>query len=143
MAIDPASLQEVLALAQVCEDLARAALKVAQDQLRAKQISQSEFDQAFGDYGLAMQKARDMYYQASHDLAHSVAQGADCKALAAQTKALGESLGRLQKVEHVLAISFGVVTLVASIATAVGAPSEHTLAGAANAANSLKTAIGF
>jgi hypothetical protein len=143
MAIDPTSLQEVLALAQTCEGLARAALQVAQDQLRTKQISQAEFDQAFGDYGVAMQKARDMYYQASHNLAATVAQSADCKTLAAQTKALGESLAHVQKVEHVLAISFGVVTLVSSIATAVGAPTKATLEGAASAAEALKSAIGI
>jgi hypothetical protein len=141
MAIDPASLQEVLALAQTCEDLARAALKVAQDHLRAKQISQSEFDQAFGDYGVAMQKARDMYYQASHGLAQSVAQGADCKTLAAEAKTLGEALSHIQKVEHVLTISFGVVTLVASIATAVGTPGKATLEAALDAALTLKTAV--
>jgi hypothetical protein len=141
MAIDPNTLQDVLALAQTCEDLARAALKVAQDQLRAKQITQAEFDQAFGDYGVAMQKARDMYYQASHNLAATVAQSADCKTLAAQTKALNDALAHLTKVERVLTISFGVVTLVASIATAVGAPTKAALEGAATAADSLKSAI--
>ena len=141
MAIDPAALQEVLALAQTCEDLARAALRVAQDQLRVKQITQSEFDQAFGDYGVAMQKARDMYYQASHNLAFSVAQSADCKTLAVQAKALGDALAHVQTLEHVLTISFGVVTLVALIATAVGSPSNAALEGAVNAAAALKTTI--
>lgn len=143
MAIDPDSLQEVLALAQTCENLARAALRVAQDQLRAKQITQAEFDQAFGDYGVAMQKARDMYYQASHDLAATVAQSADCKALAAQTHALGEALAHVQKIDHVLTISFGVVTLVSTIATAVGAPTTGALEGAAKAAEALRSAIGL
>lgn len=142
MAIDPGNLQEVLALAQTCETLARAALKIAQDQLRAKQIAQAEFDQAFGDYGMAMQKARDMYYQASHNLAATVAQSADCKTLAAQTQALSDSLARVQKIDHVLTISFGVVTLVSTIATAVGAPTQAALAGAATAAATLKSAIG-
>jgi hypothetical protein len=141
MAIDPDSLQEVLALAQTCENLARAALKVAQDQLRAKQIAQAEFDQAFGDYGVAMQKARDMYYQASHNLAATVAQSADCKTLAAQTQALSEALAHVQKLDHILTISFGVVTLVSTIAAAVGAPTTAALEGAVKAAEALKSAI--
>ena len=73
MAIDPDSLKEVFQLTQLCEDVARAALGIAQDQLRTKLITQEVFDQAFQDYGLAMQKARDMYYQASHSLAQQIA----------------------------------------------------------------------
>ena len=143
MAIDPSNLQEVLALAQTCETLARAALKVAQDQLRAKQIAQDEFDQAFGDYGVAMQKARDMYYQASHNLASTVAGSADCKTLATQTQALSDALAHVQKVDHILTVTFGVVTLVSTIAAAVGAPTTAALEGAGNAALSLKSAIGL
>src|ERR1700733_5944455 len=112
MAIDPTALQDVLQLAQTCEDLARGALGVAQAQLRAQLIPQGDFDQAFGDYGVAMQRARDMYYQSSHNLAQQIAQSAYIKAFTAHTQALNQSLAHLQKVDHVLALSFGVVTLV-------------------------------
>jgi hypothetical protein len=139
MAIDPTALQDVLQLAQTCEDLARGALGVAQAQLRAQLIPQGDFDQAFGDYGVAMQRARDMYYQASHNLAQQIAQSADIKALTAQTQALNQSIVHLQKIDHVLALSFGVVTLVAAITTAIVTPGTTTLEGAYNAATALKT----
>ncbi len=141
MAIDTDLLAEVLQLAQACEDVARAALGIAQDQLRTKLITQDVFDQAYQDYGLAMQKARDMYYQASHNLAQQIIHAADLKTLADQTAELKSALSRLTRTEHVLAISFGVVTLAASIATAVTAPSETALRGAVSAGMALKTAI--
>lgn len=141
MATDTDSLTEVLLLAQLCEDVARAALNVAQGQLRAKTIAQEVFDQAFQDYGLAMQKARDMYYQASHGLARQITSSADLKTLTDQTAELKRSLANLQKVEHVLTISFGVVTLVAAVATAVITPSSAALQQALGAATTLKQAI--
>lgn len=141
MANDTDSLTEVLQLAQLCEDLARAALAVSQGQLRAKVIAQDAFDRAFQDYGLAMQKARDMYYQASHGLAQQIIHSSDLKTLTVETTALKASLANLQRTEHVLTVSFGVVTVVAAIATAVITPSSTTLQGALAAANTLKQAI--
>jgi len=141
MAIDPDSLTEVLQLAQICEDVARAALGIAQDQLRTKLITQEVFDQAFQDYGLAMQKARDMYYQASHSLAQQIIHSAGLKTLTGQTAELKAALSRLTRTEHILTISFGVVTLTATIATAVIAPSEPALQAAVTASMTLKTAI--
>jgi len=141
MAIDTDLLTEVFQLAQACEDVARAALGIAQDQLRTKLITQDVFDQAYQDYGLAMQKARDMYYQASHSLAQQIIQAADLKTLAVQTAELKAALSRLTKTEHVLAISFGVVTLAATIATAVTAPSGPALSAALAAGMTLKNAI--
>src|SRR3954468_22484302 len=101
MAIETDSLTGVFQLAQVCEDVARAALGIAQDQLRTKLITQDVFDQAFQDYGLAMQRARDMYYQASHSLAQQIIHAADLKALTDQTLELKAALARLIKTEHV------------------------------------------
>ena len=141
MTIDPDMLNLVLTLGQACEDLARAALTVAQQQRRAGAISQDDFDQAFQDYGVSMQKARDMYYQASHDLAQQVAASADLKTLADQTTQLKNAVASLQKTEHMLSISFGVVTLVAAVATAALAPSPATIGAAASAAGSLGTTI--
>jgi hypothetical protein len=141
MANETDSLTEVLLLAQLCEDVARAALTVAQDQLRAKAIAQDVFDQAFQDYGLAMQKARDLYYQASHGLAQQITSSADLKTLTEHTAELKKSLANLQKVEHVLTISFGVVTLVGAVATAVITPSSAALQQALGAATTLKQAI--
>lgn len=141
MAIDTDSLTEVLLLAQLCEDIARAALAVAQDQLRAKVIAQDVFDQAFLDYGLAMQKARDMYYQASHSLAQQIIHASDLKTLTAETAALKQGLAKLTKVERVLSISFGVVTLTAAVATAVIAPGSAALKEALAAATALKQAF--
>jgi len=141
MAIDPDSLTEILQLAQICEDVARAALRIAQDQLRTKLITQDVFDQAFQDYGLAMQKARDMYYQASHSLTQQIIHAADLKTLTDQTAELKASLARLTRTEHILAISFGVVTLAATIAAAVTAPGEAALRAAVTAGTTLKTAI--
>lgn len=142
MATDADSLTEVLLLAQLCEDVARAALTVAQGQLRAKLIAQEVFDQAFQDYGLAMQKARDMYYQASHGLAKQITSSADLKTLTDHAAELKKALAHLTKVEHVLSISFGVVILVAAVATAVTAPSPAALREALAAAATLKQAIG-
>jgi hypothetical protein len=141
MAIDTEPLTQVLQLAQICEDVARAALGIAQDQLRTKLITQDVFDQAFQDYGLAMQKARDMYYQASHSLAQQIIHAADLKTLTDQTTELKASLARLTRTEHILAISFGVVTLAATIATAVTAPGEAALRAAVTAGTALKTTI--
>lgn len=141
MAIDTDSLTEVLQLAQACEDVARAALGIAQDQLRTKLIAQDVFDQIFQDYSLAMQKSRDMYYQASHDLAQQIIHSTDLKTLTDQTKELKESLAHLNKTEHVLSISFGVVTVIAAVATAVTAPSEAALRGALTAGLALKSVI--
>jgi len=141
MAIDPDSLTEVFQLAQICEDVARATLGIAQDQLRTKLITREMFDQAFQDYGLAMQKARDMYYQASHSLAQQIIHTTDLKTLTGQTAELKVALSRLTKTEHILTISFGVVTLAATIATAVTAPSESALQAAVTASLALKTAI--
>jgi len=141
MAIDSAALTEVLQLAQVCEDVARAALVIAQDQLRTKLIAQDVFDQAFQDYGLAMQKARDMYYQASHGLAQQIVHSDGLKRLSDQTTELKNALSHLNKVEHVLSITFGVVTLVGAVATAVTLPSEATLHDALTKAVTLKTVI--
>jgi hypothetical protein len=142
MAIDADSLTEVLLLAQLCEDVARAALNVAQGQLRAKTIAQEVFDQAFQDYGLAMQKARDLYYQTSHGLARQITSSAELKTLTRETTELKKALASLTKVEHVLSISFGVVTLVAAVATTVTAPSSAALQEALAAARTLKQAIG-
>jgi ribosomal protein L16 Arg81 hydroxylase len=111
MAIDPDALSQVLQLGQTCEDLARTALGVAQAQLRAKLIRQDEFDQSFQDYNTAMQKARDMYYQASHGLAEQILHAPALKTLTDQTAALNHTLAQLQKTEHVLAISFGAVAI--------------------------------
>jgi hypothetical protein len=141
MAIDPDALTQVLQLGQTCEDLARTALGVAQAQLRAKLITQDEFDKSFQDYSMAMQKARDMYYQASHDLAQQILHGAELKTLTDQTAALNQTLAKLQKTEHVLAISFGALSLVAAIAVAVTAPGTATLAGAYAAGTALKALI--
>ena len=141
MPIDSDTLAMVLELGQACEDLARAALAVAQAQLRAKAIDQDDFDQAFQDYGLAMQKARDMYYQASHSLAQQVAASADLKTLIDQTTTLKNALERLQMTEHVLSISFGVVTVVAAVATAVLTPSAATIGAVASAAGTVGAAI--
>jgi hypothetical protein len=139
--MDTSSLTDVLQLAQVCEDLARAALGISQGQLRTKVIAQDVFDRAFQDYGLAMQKARDMYYQASHGLAQKLISSADLRTLASETAALKASLASLQRTEHVLSISFGVVTVVGAVATAVITPSAVTLQGALSAASTLKQAI--
>ncbi len=141
MAIDPDALAQVLQLGQTCEQLARAALGVAQAQLRAKLITQDEFDQSFQSYGQAMQQARDMYYRASHGLAQEVLQLAELKTLTDQTAAINQTLASLQKAAHALALSLAAVTLVAAIATAVLAPGAGTLAGAFAAGNSLKTLI--
>jgi len=141
MAINTESLTEVLQLAQVCEDMARAALVIAQDQLRAKLIAQDVFDQAFQDYGIAMQKARDMYYQASHGLTQQIIHSDGLKTLSGQTADLKKALAHLQTVEHVLSISFGVVTLVGAVATAVTLPSEATLHDALSKAITLKSVI--
>ena len=141
MAIDTDSLAEVLLLAQACEDVARATLGVAQSQLRTKVITQDVFDQIFGDYSIAMQKARDMYYQASHGLAQQIMHSADLKTLASETAELKKSLAHLQKAEHVLSISFGVVTVVAAVTTAVITPSSVTLQAALNGCLTLKQTI--
>lgn len=141
MAIDPEALNQILQLGQSCEDLARTALGVAQAQLRAKLITQAEFDQAFQDYGTSMQRARDMYYQASHGLAQQILHAADVKTLTDQTVALSRTLASLQKADHVLKISFAAVTLVAAIATAVVAPGVGTLEGAYAAGAALKTLV--
>ena len=141
MAIDTDSLTEVLQLAQWCEDLARATLNIAQNQLRTKVIAQDVFDQAFQDYGIAMQKARDMYYQSSHGLAQQIIHSSDLKLLAEQTTELKRSLANLQKAEHVLSITFGVVTLVGAIATAVNTPGSATLREALTVATGLKQTI--
>ncbi|HEY0189940.1 MAG TPA: hypothetical protein VGC42_02385 [Kofleriaceae bacterium] len=140
MPTDPNALQSVLTLAQSCEDLARGALGVAQAQLRAQLISQAEFDQAFNDYSVAMQKARDLYYQASHNLAQQIAGDADIKKLTAETAALTKSVQHLQKIDHILTLSFGVVTLTAAIATAILTPGTATLEGAWTAFNTVKAA---
>jgi hypothetical protein len=141
MAIDSDSLAEVLKLAQACEDVARATLTVGQNQLRSKLIAQDIFDQVFQDYGVAMQKARDMYYQASHTLAQEIIHGADLKTLIDQTAELKHALVNLQKAEHVLSISIGVVTLVATIATAVLTPTTAALQTAVSATTTLKQTI--
>ena len=141
MAIDPDALAQVLSLAQSCEDVARAALGVGQRLLRNKDIAQDVFDQVFRDYSLAMQKARDMYYQTSHGLAQQIVGAADLKELLAQTAELNRSLAGLQKTERVLTISFSVVTAVSAIAGAVTAPSPATLEAAYAAAKSVKQAI--
>jgi ribosomal protein L16 Arg81 hydroxylase len=141
MANDTSSANLVLQLAEGCEDVARAALTVAQSQLRAKLITQEVFDQAFQEYGTAMQEARDMYYQASHDLAQQIRHSADFKTLADQTTELKQALSHLKKAEQVLSISFGVVTLVGAIAAAVAAPSSTTLQAALASATSLKQTI--
>jgi O6-methylguanine-DNA--protein-cysteine methyltransferase len=131
MAQDPDTLLCVLALGRACEDLVRAVLDIAQSQLRTRAITQQDFDQAFGDYTTGTQRARDMYYQASHDLAQQIASSADLKRLTDETAALKSSLAKLQTTEHVLAISFGAVTTIAAIATAVTAPSVDTIGAAA------------
>jgi hypothetical protein len=141
MPIDTNALTEVLGLAQACEDVARSALGVAQNQLRTKAIAQEVFDRAFQDYGLAMQKARDMYYQASHGLAQQIMQSADLKRLSDQTAALKQALEHLKTTEHVLSISFGVVTLVAAVATAVTMPGSESLEAALSAVGTLSKAI--
>ncbi|HEX2690611.1 MAG TPA: hypothetical protein VHN14_28540 [Kofleriaceae bacterium] len=141
MAIDNDSLTEVLQLAQTCEDVARATLTVAQNQLRTKLIAQDAFDQVFQDYGVAMQKARDMYYQASHGLVQQILSSTDLKVLVIQTAELKAALVNLKEAEHVLSISVGVVTLIASVATAVITPSSDTLKGAVSAATTLKQTI--
>ena len=141
MAIDPTALQNVLQLAQSCEDLARGALGVAQAQLRVQLITQAEFDQAFNDYSVAMQKARDLYYQASHSLAQQIAGSADIKKLTDETQSLNASVQKLQKIDHVLTLSFGVVTLVAAVTTAIITPGTATLEGAYSAFNTVKAAL--
>jgi hypothetical protein len=135
------SLADVLALAQSCEEVARATLGVGQRMLRAKDITQETFDQVFQDYTLAMQKARDMYYEASHGLVQQLLQSAELKALTGETAELNRSLARLQKTEQVLTISFSMVTLVAALATAVMTPGSETLRGAYEAAKTVKDAI--
>ena len=141
MAIDTDSLTEVSQLAQACEDVARATLTVAQDQLRAKLIAQDVFDQVFQDYTAAMHKARDMYYQASHGLVQQLLHSADLKTLSAQTVELKKAIASLQKAEHVLAISLGVVTLVGLVGAAVLTPTSDTLKAALGAGMSLKITI--
>jgi hypothetical protein len=141
MAIDPDALTKIQDLGKACEDLAHGALGVAQSQLRARLITQAEFDQAFADYTTAMQKARDMYYQAAHGLAQQILHVPEIKALTDQTAALNQTLASLQKADHILKISFAAVTLVAAIATAVVTPGAGTLAGAYAAGTALKTLI--
>jgi len=141
MPTDPTALQGVLSLAQSCEDLARGALGVAQAQLRAQLITQAEFDSAFNDYSVAMQKARDMYYQASHNLALQIAGSDDIKKLTAETESLTKAVQRLQKIDHILTLSFGVVTLVAAVTTAIVTPGTATLEGAWNAFTAVKSAL--
>jgi hypothetical protein len=141
MAIDTDSLAEVFQLAQTCEEVARAMLRVAQNHLRTKLIAQDEFDRVFQDYGIAMQKARDMYYQASHGLAQQIIHSTDLKTISDQTVELQKALSHLKTTEHVLSISFGVVTLVSSVATAVITPSPATLQAALSAAVALKGTI--
>lgn len=141
MPTDPIALQGVLSLAQSCEDLARGALGVAQAQLRAQLITQAEFDSAFNDYSVAMQKARDMYYQASHNLALEIAGSAEIKKLTAETESLTKAVQRLQKIDHILSLSFGVVTLVAAVTTAIITPGTATLEGAWNAFTAVKSAL--
>ena len=141
MAIDTDSLTAVSQLVQACEDLAHAVLTIAQDQLRTKLITQDDFDQAFQNYTLAMQKARDMYYQASSSLAQQILHATELKTLSNQTSELKAALSHLTRTEHVLAISLGVVTMVASVAVAVIGPSETSLRAAVTAGISLKTTI--
>lgn len=141
MAIDTNWLAEVLALAQSCEDVARGALGVGQRLLRAKDITQDEFDQLFRDYSLAMQKARDMYYQASHGLAQQITSSADLKALAAETAELNRSLANLQKTQHVLTISLNIVTLVGAVAGVITAPGAASVEAAYSAAKTVKQVI--
>lgn len=132
----------VLTLGQACEDLARAALTIAQVQKKANSITQDEFDQAFQDYSVSMQKARDMYYQASHSLAQQVATSVDLKSLTDQTLSLKDALARLQQTEKVLTISFGVVTAIGAVATAVLAPNATTLAAAASSIGAVASGVG-
>jgi hypothetical protein len=142
MAIDTEWLAEVLALAQSCEDVARGALGVGQRLMRSKDITQDEFDQLFRDYSLAMQKSRDMYYQASHGLAQQLTSSTDLKALAAETAELNRSLANLQKTERVLTISLNVVTMVGAIAGVITAPGTASVEAAYTAAKTVKQAIG-
>src|SRR5258705_12889768 len=100
------------------------------------------FDRVFQDYSAAMQKARDMYYQASHGLAAQIASSGDLKALMVETVELNRSLAQLQKTERVLTISFGVVTAVGAIAGAVTVPGTASLEAAYAAAKTLQQAIG-
>jgi ureidoglycolate hydrolase len=141
MPIDTGSLTEVAELAKTCEDLAHAALGVAQAQLRAKLITQDEFDQAFQNYGLAMQKARDLYYQASHGLAEQLLHATEVKTLTDQTAALNQTLARLQKAGHVLEISFGALTFIAAVAAAVVAPGPATLLAVGTTGKALTSLI--
>lgn len=141
MAIDTDWLADVHALAQTCEEAARASLGVGQRLLRAKDITQDVFDQVYRDYTLAMQKARDIYYQASHSLAHEIVSSVDLKALAAETAALNRALATLQKTERVLTISLGVVTMVGAIAGVVAAPGVGSVEEAYAAGKAIKQAI--
>ena len=141
MAADDDSVALVLALSQACEDLAGAALDAAQARLVAKTMSQDDFNQAYQDYSTAMQRARDMYYQASHSLAQQIASSNDLKNLTKQTADLNKSLANLKSTEKALTISFGVVTAIAAVATAVTAPSAATLGAAATAIGSLANTI--
>jgi hypothetical protein len=141
MAIDTNWLAEVLALAQSCEDIARGALGVGQRLLRAKDITQDEFDQLFRDYSLAMQKSRDMYYQASHGLVQQITSSTDLKSLAAETAELNRSLATLQKTQHVLTISLNVVALVGAVAGVITAPGAASVEAAYSAAKTVKQVI--
>lgn len=141
MAIDTDWLADVHALAQTCEEAARAALGVGQRLLRAKDITQDMFDAVYRDYSLAMQRARDMYYQASHGLVQQITSSADLKGLTAETAALNRSLARLEKTERVLTISLGVVTMVGAIAGVITAPGAGSVEEAYAAGKAIKQAI--
>jgi hypothetical protein len=141
MAIDTEWLKDVLALAQACEEFARGMLAVGQRQLKAKQITQEAFDQVYSDYALAMQKARDMYYQASSGLVQQITSSADLKALLAETAELNSAVATLQKAAKVMTISLNAVTLVGAITGVIVAPGAASLEAAYAAAKTIKQSI--
>ncbi|HEY4240779.1 MAG TPA: hypothetical protein VGM88_13245 [Kofleriaceae bacterium] len=139
--LDDTSLSDVLVLAQACEDLARASLHCAQAEYEDGALARSDFDDAFDDYDRAMQRARDLYITASHQLTTQIAGAATVMALTAETKELCASLANLKKTEHALTIAFGVVTAVAAVTAAVLIPGIATSEAAAKAANDLRKTI--
>lgn len=142
MPTDPQTLNLIFLLTQACEDLARASLTAAQNQLQAKSITQADFDVAFSDYATAMQQARNMYYQASHNQAQQMASSIDIKKLTDETTSLKNSLAKLQKAELILTTSFEVIAVTAAIAAAVTSPNAATLGAVGVSIQALAETIG-
>lgn len=127
----PTKVDSIFRLAQAYEETAGEIIDLALAQQRAGLLSQSEFNQVYQDYMSIMQRARDMYYGASHQLAQSIATEADVAALSTATDDLKKTLTGLQTTEKAISIALKVLTVVGTVAAAVLDPTHVSVAAAA------------